>query len=226
MQLISKGNPMKREKAIDVVKSGFEKLEESLKQGRSDDLLKYLATVSKFYNYSMRNLMLIWQQNEDATMVAGFRAWHKLGRTVKKGEKGIGIFAPMRFKKKEGQGGENTSKSANDKENQMIGFRVVHVFDVSQTEGDPLPELATVTGDVGDKLDQLKQVVTSNGIELAFESIDRNALGYSTGGKIVIEESLDDAKAFQVLAHELAHERLHHDERKGKTTKKVRETEA
>ena len=74
---------MKREEAIDVVKAGFEKLEESLKQGKSDALLKYLATISQFHNYSMRNLLLIWQQNEDATMVAGFRACQKLGRTVK-----------------------------------------------------------------------------------------------------------------------------------------------
>ena len=172
--------------------------------------------------------MLIWQQNEDATMVAGFRAWQKLGRTVKKGEKGIGIFAPMPFKKKDQDGKTSKDKSKNNEEAQMMGFRVVHVFDISQTEGDPLPErtTVTVTGDVGDKLEQLKQVVTSNGIELVFESIDRNALGYSTGGKIVIEEALDAANAFQVLAHELAHERLHHGERKWETTKKVRETEA
>ena len=132
MQLISKGNPMKREEAIEVVKAGFEKLEESLKQGKSDALLKYLATVSKFHNYSMRNLLLIWQQNEDATMVAGFRAWQKLGRTVKKGEKGIGIFAPMPFKKKERDPNETQNKSTKEKENQMMGFRVVHVFDISQ----------------------------------------------------------------------------------------------
>ena len=217
---------MKREEAIDVVKAGFEKLEESLKQGKGDALLKYLATISKFHNYSMRNLLLIWQQNEDATMVAGFRAWQKLGRMVKKGEKGIGIFAPMPFKKKDQDSNASQGKSKTDEETQMMGFRVVHVFDISQTEGDPLPERATVTGDVGDKLERLKQVVTGNGIELVFESIDRNALGYSTGGKIVIEESLDEANAFQVLAHELAHERLHHGERKSETTKMVRETEA
>ena len=107
-----------------------------------------------------------------------------------------------------------------------MGFRVVHVFDISQTEGDPLPERTTVTGDVGDKLERLKQVVIQNGIELAFETIDGTALGYSVGGKIVIEDSLDDANAFQVLAHELAHERLHQGDRKGETTKTVRETEA
>ena len=220
---------MKREEAIKLVEAGFEQLEETLKQGKSDALIKYLATMSKFHRYSLRNLLMIWQQNENATMVAGFRAWQKLGRTVKKGEKGIAIFAPMLFKKKtedcNGQKAKN-SEPKSDEEAQMMGFRVVHVFDVSQTDGDPLPETAKVTGDIGDNLERLKNVVTNSGIELVFESIDGGACGYSAGGKIVIEESLNDEHALQVLAHELAHERLHQGERKGQTTKKVRETEA
>jgi hypothetical protein len=217
---------MKREEAIDLVKTGFEQLEETLKQGKSDALLKYLATISKFHNYSLRNLMLIWQQNENATMVAGFRAWQKLGRTVKKGEKGIAIFAPMPFKKKELEGNASQDKSKSDEETQMMGFRIVHVFDISQTEGDPLPETAAISGDVGQNLEYLIRVVVEEGIELAFESIDGSADGYSTGGKIVIEESLNEATAFQVLAHELAHERLHQGERKNEVSKTVRETEA
>ena len=220
---------MKREEAIKLVEAGFEQLEETLKQGKSDALMKYLATMSKFHRYSLRNLLMIWQQNENATMVAGFRAWQKLGRTVKKGEKGIAIFAPMPFKKK-AEGGNcqkaRTSEPKSDEEAQMMGFRVVHVFDVSQTEGDPLPETAKVTGDIGDNLERLKNVVANSGIELVFESIDGGACGCSAGGKIVIEESLNDEHAFQVLAHELAHERLHQGERKGQATKKVRETEA
>ena len=218
---------MKREEAIDLVKTGFEKLEETLKQGKSDALLKYLTTISKFHNYSLRNLMLIWQQNENATMVAGFRAWQKLGRTVKKGEKGIGIFAPMPFKKKELEGNAVKKKSkTEDEEVPMMGFRVVHVFDISQTEGDPLPETTAISGDVGQNLEYLIRVVVEEGIELVFESIDGSTDGYSTGGKIVIEESLNEATAFQVLAHELAHERLHQGERKNKVSKTVRETEA
>ena len=222
---------MKREEAIKLVEAGFEQLEETLKQGKSDALMNYLATMSKFHRYSLRNLLMIWQQNENATMVAGFRAWQKLGRTVKKGEKGIAIFAPMPFKKKAEDGNGHAQKASSsepksDEEAQMMGFRVVHVFDVSQTEGDSLPETAKVTGDIGDNLERLKNVVTNSGIELVFESIDDGACGYSAGGKIVIEESLNDAHAFQVLAHELAHERLHQGERKGQTTKKVRETEA
>ena len=175
---------MKREEAIDLVKSGFEKLEESLKEGKSDALLKYLATISKFHNYSLRNLMLIWQQKENATMVAGFRAWQKLGRTVKKGEKGIGIFAPMPFKKKEQDGNaakskaRTSSKPNSDDEFQMMGFRVVHVFDISQTDGDPLPETASISGDIGENLEHLIRVVVEEGIELVFESIDGSADGF------------------------------------------------
>ena len=90
---------MKREEAIKLVQSGFEQLESALKEGKSEDLMKYLTTMSRFHNYSFRNLVMIWTQREDATMVAGFRAWRKLGRMVKKGEKGIAIFAPMPFKK-------------------------------------------------------------------------------------------------------------------------------
>ncbi len=217
---------MKRDEAINLVKSGFEQLKETLKQGKSDDLLKHLAIISKFHNYSFRNLLLIWQQNEDATMVAGYRAWQKLGRTVKKGEKGIAIFAPMPFKKKKLDCNATEGKRDSEKPTEMMGFRVVHVFDISQTEGESLPEFASVTGDVGDKLGRLKEVVVENGIELCFERIEGNANGYSSGGKVVIDESLDDAHAFQVLVHELAHERLHHGERRGETTKTIRETEA
>ena len=218
---------MKRDEAIKLVKAGFEQLEEALKQGKSDALMKYLGTISKFHNYSMRNLVMIWQQNENATRVAGYRAWQKLGRTVKKGEKGIAIFAPMPFKKKKPDGNATHQPEGGDeKHKEMMGFRVVHVFDVSQTEGEPLAEFASVSGDVGDKLECLKQGVVEAGVELCFEDIDGGVDGYSTGGKIVIDEGLDDAHAFQVLAHELAHERLHHGERRAETTKTIRETEA
>ena len=217
---------MKRDEAIKLVKTGFEQLEEALNQGKSDALMKYLRTASKFHKYSMRNLQLIWQQNEDATRVAGFRAWQKLGRTVKKGQKGIAIFAPLPFKKKNPDGRVAGNQKGNDEPAEMMGFRVVHVFDISQTEGEPLPELASVVGDVGDKLKRLKQVVIEAGVELCFEAIDNGANGYSEGGKIVIDSGLDDVHAFQVLAHELAHERLHHGERRAETTKTVRETEA
>ena len=220
---------MKREEAIKLVQSGFEQLESALKEGKSDDLMKYLTTMSRFHNYSFRNLVMIWSQREDATKVAGFRAWQKLGRMVKKGEKGIAIFAPMPFKQKEKNEGKRIRTDKNerksDEEVTMMGFKVVHVFDISQTEGDPLPEPSKVTGEVGANLERIQRVVVDSGIELKFEQLD-GAHGYSVGGKVVIDQSLSDAEKFQTIAHELAHERLHQGERKAVATKTVKETEA
>ena len=220
---------MKREEAIKLVQSGFEQLESALKEGKSDDLMKYLTTMSRFHNYSFRNLVMIWSQREDATRVAGFRAWQKLGRMVKKGEKGIAIFAPMSFKQKEKNEGNrnqtNKGERKSDEEVTMMGFKVVHVFDISQTEGDPLPEPSKVTGEVGVNLDRIQRVVVDSGIKLKFEQLD-GAHGYSAGGKVVIDQSLSDAEKFQTIAHELAHERLHQGERKAVATKTVKETEA
>ena len=220
---------MKREEAIKLVQSGFEQLESALKDGKSDDLMKYLTTMSRFHNYSFRNLVMIWSQREDATRVAGFRAWQKLGRMVKKGEKGIAIFAPMPFKQKEKNEGKRNrtdkGERKSDEEVTMMGFKVVHVFDISQTEGDPLPEPSKVTGEVGANLERIQRVVVDSGIELKFEQLD-GAHGYSVGGKVVIDQSLSDAEKFQTIAHELAHERLHQGERKAVATKTVKETEA
>ena len=220
---------MKREEAIKLVQSGFEQLESALKEGKSDDLMRYLTTMSRFHNYSFRNLVMIWSQREDATRVAGFRAWQKLGRVVKKGEKGIAIFAPMPFKQKDEREGSrnrtNEGERKSDEEVTMMGFKVVHVFDISQTEGDPLPEPSKVTGEVGANLKRIQRVVVDSGIELKFEQLD-GAHGYSIGGKVVIDQSLSDAEKFQTIAHELAHERLHQGERKTVATKAVKETEA
>lgn len=216
---------MKRDDAIQLVKDGFEQLESALKTGKSDDLLRYLATMARFHNYSFRNLMMICSQNPDATMVAGFRAWKKLGRNVKKGEKGIAIFAPMPFKQKQ-DATKNSTADSSTEETVMMGFRAVHVFDIAQTDGEPLPEPPKVDGRVRANLARIERVVAQADIELEYEPITDGAKGYSKGGKIAIEETLSDVEKFAVIAHELAHERLHHGERRGQTTKTVRETEA
>jgi len=217
---------MKRDETIELVKTGFERLETALKEGKSAELLAYLSTTARFHNYSFRNLLLIWQQKEDATRVAGYQAWKKLGRTVKKGEKGIAIFAPMPFKKKNAKPEPAAdNKEATDKEPTMMGFKVVHVFDIAQTEGNALPEMAKIDGNVGNNLDRLKQVVIQTDIELKFANLD-GVNGYSAGGKIVIDRSLSAAEMFQTLAHELAHEFLHQGDRKSAVSKTVRETEA
>ncbi len=220
---------MKREEAITIVKEGFEQLENALKAGRSDDLIRYLSTMSRFHSYSFRNMILIWMQSPDATMVAGFHAWKKLGRSVKKGQKGIAIFAPMPFKSKDAKGdaaNKSEQKSESPDDVMMVGFKVVHVFDIEQTEGEELPEFTKLGGRIGEQLARIEQVIKQAEITLAYASISDGAKGLSSGGTITIEESLTDAEKFAVIAHELAHERLHHGDRRGKTTKTVRETEA
>ncbi|TWU62347.1 hypothetical protein V7x_40760 [Crateriforma conspicua] len=211
---------MKREQAIKQSEEALKELAESLKTGKSDVLLKYLDSVSQFHQYSFANCMLIVAQKPDATHVAGFQRWKKLGRFVKKGEKGIGIIAPMVGKRKE------TENS--DAEKSIYGFRVVHVFDVSQTEGDDLPELdLSITGDPGDKLERMERFVEDHGIDLAYVDDGLGgALGVSKGGRIEVLAELEPADRFAVLAHELAHELLHHGERRAKTSKVVRELEA
>jgi hypothetical protein len=155
-------------------------------------------------------------------MVQGFHAWKKMGRTVKKGSKGIGIIAPMVYRPKEdGDGGESNNGKA------IRGFKVVHVFDVSMTEGEDLPEFAKVTGDPGENIEAVERLIRSEGIELVYESIPGGADGLSQKGTIVIVLDLEPAKRLITLVQKLAHERLHADaERRKDTTKTIRETEA
>ena len=126
---------MKREEVSELVERGIRELNEALAAGKSDRLQQYLDVMARFPRYSFNNCILIAVQFPQARIVQGFHAWKKLGRSVKKGEKGIGIIAPMigRKKDEEGQADDSTGKT-------IFGFKVVHVFDVSQTEGDELPE--------------------------------------------------------------------------------------
>ncbi len=201
-------------------------LAEALDQGKSETLTAYLGAMSRFHRYSFHNVMLIAMQRPDATFVAGFRTWqHEFGRFVMKGEKGIAILAPVvrkaRAEEASADGGEG------EPERRVIrGFRAVHVFDVSQTDGKPMPEFARVGGDPGQNLDNLKALVTRQGIELAYEPGLGGAYGVSTGGKITLLAGQTSAEEFSVLAHELAHELLHKCPVEERPDKKTRETEA
>ena len=140
---------MKRDEATKTLEEGIAKLGEAIEKGRSEELTNYLRFMSRFHQYSFGNLMLILMQRPDAEQVAGIHAWNKLGRKVKKGAKGIGIIAPCTYKQKEENGdGTEEPKAV------VRGFKVVHVFDVTDTEGDDLPELASIAGDPGDNLAQ------------------------------------------------------------------------
>lgn len=213
---------MKREEVKELVERGMRELNEALAAGKSDRLQQYLEVMARFPRYSFNNCMLIAIQFPSATLIQGFHAWRKVGRSVKKGEKGIGIIAPMVGKKQ-----DDDAQSNDDGEKTVFGFKVVHVFDVSQTEGDELPEFAQVSGDPGENIPAVESLIRSWGIELVYEEIPCGADGLSRKGSIVVDPDLEPAKRLLTLVHEASHERLHADaERRKQTTNTIRETEA
>ncbi|MGP1308577.1 MAG: ArdC-like ssDNA-binding domain-containing protein [Phycisphaerales bacterium] len=202
-------------------------LANALAQGNSDRLTAFLDTMARFHRYSATNLMLILTQRPDATRVAGFHAWRSMGRFVKKGEKGIVIFAPMRLKKRSAK---ETASGALVDDDFILRFRAVYVFDVAQTEGEPLPDLARPQGDAFAlrALDRLRSLVAEKGIALEYADMPGGSFGLSCGGtiKLALDLASKPAEQFATLAHELAHELLHRDERRKELTKTIVETEA
>ena len=199
----------------------------ALQQGASDTLIRYLDVLARFHRYSFGNVMLIASQKPDATQVAGFHTWRKLGRWVKKGEQGIAIFAPMVGRRRRDDNGNPAAEDNDGNARQLFGFRVVHVFDISQTEGDELPEFAEIHGDPGEGLRRLEGIVADFGIRLEYDFPGCGALGVSRDGTIVVCPDMPPAETFAVLAHEVSHELLHQQTgRKREVSRTVLETEA
>lgn len=211
---------------LEQIDDSLDELAVALEGGKSDKLIAFLDTISRFHRYSFNNLMLIAMQNPDASRVAGFHAWKKLGRSVKKGEKGIAILAPVVRRKSEPEDDESGSDEAKAEQRPLIGCKVVHVFDVSQTKGRPLPGIDEITGNPGHYFEKLRRFVSELGIELRTEPIPGGADGVSHGGAITLRPGMEEGKAFGVLSHETAHELLHRTARRSETTKTIRETEA
>jgi hypothetical protein len=220
------GKNMKLEEVNLKTKEAVDFLVQSLESGQSAVLTQYLGAMAKFRNYSFGNIMLIARQKPDATHVAGYRTWTSLGRFVRRGEKGIFILAPMVRNKRTND--ENTEQNADAKGTQrtLYGFRGVHVFDVTQTEGQELPRLGEVNGDVSGYRERLFQFVESQSVELSLSERIAPAKGLSHGGKITLLSGMQPAEEFSTLTHEIAHEMLHRGDRRTLTTKQVRETEA
>lgn len=212
---------MKAEEAKKLADQALDQLTSAISQGKSDALTQYLAAMGRFHEYSWGNVMLILLQKPDAMKVAGFNTWKKFNRFVKKGEKGIVVIAPMLIKPKEAR--ETGDAKDNDS---FLRFKAVYVFDVSQTDGEPMPEFARVAGNPNGHTERLKKLVADKSITLEYSADIGSAQGLSHGGKITLRPDLSPAEEFSTLVHELAHEILHRGERRKETSKTVRETEA
>ena len=168
----------------------------------SEGWRRFAETRATFHRYSFGNCQLIAYQRPDATQVAGFRAWQALGRQVRKGERAIRILAPMSVKDRDEQG--------NETDEHRTFFRAVPVFDVSQTDGDRLPEAPRepITGDShASYVEQLEQYARSLGYTVEREALE-SAGGYCDAKRqrIVVSSNVDSANAHvRVLVHELAH---------------------
>lgn len=220
---------MNYERAMQLTEEGVMELAEALKGGQSESLTRCLELMARFHEYSFRNTMLIAIQRPDASYVAGFRTWKQFNRFVRKGEKGIAILAPVITRKRQQTQREGQCR---DEENPgqiaVLGFRVVHVFDVSQTEGDTLPELDRINGDPGDWLGRLHQIVQDCGVRVEYADMPPGVGGAARGNQLIrINNKLSPGESFATLVHEFAHAVLHArpEDRQGKS-KAVIETEA
>ncbi|MFH1685054.1 MAG: ArdC-like ssDNA-binding domain-containing protein [Candidatus Micrarchaeota archaeon] len=163
---------------------------------------EYLQAAAMFWQYSWHNQMLIRMQCEKASKVAGFRKWKTLGRKVRSGEKSIRILAPAIKKVKK-----------EEEEEIITSFLAVCVFDISQTEGKPLPEpeVEVKGDDRQDLLDKLMGFCNERNIAVEFKTFRPGYYGASTGGKIFIDDSQPINGKISILLHEIAHELLHKD---------------
>ena len=162
----------------------------------------WAQTRATFHRYSMGNTMPIALQRPDATQVAGFKAWQQLGRQVRKGERAMRIMAPMSVKERD-ESGEETGE-------RVIFFRAVPVFDIAQTDGEPLPEPPSepITGNSHERyIEQLEEHARSLGYSVASEDLE-HAGGYcdAKARRIVVSSNVEAPNArVRVLIHELAH---------------------
>jgi antirestriction protein ArdC len=216
-----KGQKMKVEEVKQITNKALEELAISLESGHSETLTAYLKTMSLFSKYSLNNLFLIVRQRPDARRVAGYQSWRKLGRFVRKGEKGIAIIAPLIRRKSEVERLESS-----DEQPVVSGFKVAHVFSEEQTDGESLPEIGQVTGDPGYYLSRLEEFVRHNRIELRYSDEIAPARGMAEKGKITLIPNQTPAEAFSTLVHEVAHSEMHFGDRRRETTKRIREIEA
>ena len=230
-------------------KQRVQELTDKLEQGlqdlfNSDSYCNYLRTMSKFHNYSFNNTLLIAMQKPDATLVAGYKAWQKnFERHVNKGEKAIRILAPAPYKIKEERDkidpvtqelllDKDGNPQKEEVEITIPAFRAVSVFDLSQTDGKPIPELTAkeLLSDVEGYQDMIRAVEAISPVPIELEEIAGDSKGYydREAKRIAVQENMSESQTLKTMIHEVAHSKLHSKEveqdeqmRKDRNTKEV-----
>ena len=186
---------------------------------QSDTYKQYLTTMSKFHNYSPRNIQLILMQNPEASHVASFKKWKdEFERSVNKGEKSLRIFAPITLKRRDPKTNEPLLDE-NGNEQTFMSFKLVPVFDVSQTNGKELPkpiyELEGTYEDYGNLYKSAKEVSEANGVPLSFSKDTKGSNGFYsvTNNEIVIKQGMSEQQTLKTIFHEMAHSDLHNMEK-------------
>ena len=238
------------EKPAEKLKEITDRLEQGITELFDSERYKeYLRVMSKFHNYSFNNTLLIAMQKPDASLIAGFTAWkNQFQRNVKKGEKGIKIIAPSPFKIKQetekidpqtqkpviGRDGKPVTE---EKEITIPAYKVVSVFDVSQTEGKELPDIAVdaLTGDVERYSDFFAALEKTSPVPIGFEKIEGGAHGYYhlEDKRIALDEGMSELQTLKTAIHEIAHAKLHNidlnapkDDQQPRVDRRTREVEA
>ena len=238
------------EKPAEKLKEITDRLEQGITELFDSERYKeYLRVMSKFHNYSFNNTLLIAMQKPDASLIAGFNSWkNQFQRNVKKGEKGIKIIAPSPFKIKQetekidpqtqkpviGRDGKPVTE---EKEITIPAYKVVSVFDVSQTEGRELPNIAVdaLTGDVEQYSDFFAALEKTSPVPIGFEKIEGGAHGYYhlEDKRIALDEGMSELQTLKTAIHEIAHAKLHDidlnapkDEQQPRVDRRTREVEA
>ena len=238
------------EKPAEKLKEITDRLEQGIAELFDSERYKeYLRVMSKFHNYSFNNTLLIAMQKPDASLVAGFSAWkNKFGRNVMKGQKGIKIIAPSPFKIKQEMEkidphtrkpviGKDGKPVTEEKEITIPAYKVVSVFDVSQTEGRELPDIAVdeLTGDVDRYKDFFAALEKTSPVPIGFEKIEGGAHGYYhlEDKRIAIDKGMSQLQTLKTAIHEIAHAKLHDidlnapkDEQQPRVDRRTREVEA
>ena len=225
LKIMAENKPTNRERLREItdgIEQGIKELFESEKY------MRYLSVMSRFHRYSVNNTMLIYMQKPDATLVAGYNRWKdQFERHVKKGEHGITIIAPTPYKKKieEQKLDPDTKAPILDKDGKIVTeekeieipmFRPVKVFDVSQTDGKPLPELASsLSGNVPNYEAFMEALRRSALVPITFEAMAADTDGYFSADhqKIAIRQGMSEVQTVSATVHEIAHSKLHNQKK-------------